>query len=75
MQYRMLGSDSSVRPRPGILNESLERASRLATHDFLVALISNASGANTDTSQLVTTIARHNDVVMLFVYDRELEQI
>lgn len=59
----------SVRPNPGMLNEALRRASRLATHDFLVVLISGAYGASTETQHLVTTIARHNDFLIAFILD------
>jgi hypothetical protein len=43
-QNRALRVDSPMRPNPGMLNEALRRASRLATHDFLVFLISAAGG-------------------------------
>jgi uncharacterized protein (DUF58 family) len=68
-QNRALRADADVRPNPGMLNEALRRASRLATHDHLIVLITDAAGADADTRELLTTIARHNDVLVSFVYD------
>jgi uncharacterized protein (DUF58 family) len=69
VQNRALRVDSPTKPNPAMLNEVLRRASRLATHDFLVVLISDAAGASGDTEQLLTTIARHNDVLISLVFD------
>ena len=66
---RELRADSPTKPDLQMLNEALRRAVRVATHDFLVVLISDAAGSNPDTRQLVTTIARHNDVLIAFVFD------
>ncbi len=68
-QNRALRVDSPTQSNPVMLNEVLRRASRLATHDFLVVLISDASGADAETQQWLTTIARHNDVLISFVLD------
>jgi uncharacterized protein (DUF58 family) len=46
VQNRALRVDSPTKPNPAMLNEVLRRASRLATHDFLVVLISDAAGAS-----------------------------
>ncbi len=64
-----LSADPTLRPNPALLNAALERASRLATHDALVVLITDAAGADAATSRLLTEIARHNDVVVVFVFD------
>jgi uncharacterized protein (DUF58 family) len=68
-QNRALRADTDVRPNPGMLNEALRRTSRLATHDCLVVLISDGDGADANTRALLTTIARHNDVLISFVHD------
>lgn len=68
-QNRTLRADSPVRPNPGMLNEAIRRASRVATHDFLVVLITDGDGENAETRELLTTIARHNDVLVSFVFD------
>lgn len=69
VQNRTLRADMSMTPNPGMLNQVLRHASRLATHDFLVVLISDAAGANLETRQWLTTIARHNDVLIALVVD------
>lgn len=63
---------SAERPgdgRPGRLNEVLERVARIATHDYLVAIVSDFDGADADTRSLVTRLARHNDVLAVLVTD------
>lgn len=54
---------------PEQLNLALRQARDLATHDFLVVLITDAHGANGETRQLATEISQHNDVLVIFVYD------
>lgn len=54
---------------PGGLNEALEAAVRMATHDWLVCLISDAAGADDETTRLVTRLTAHNDVLAIFVHD------
>lgn len=51
------------------LNEALKNVSRLAKHDYLICVISDFDGANEDTQRLMTRLARHNDVIVGFVYD------
>jgi uncharacterized protein (DUF58 family) len=58
-----------TKPAPGMLNEALRRVAQLAAHDCLVVLITDGDGADDQTRELVTTIARHNDVVGAFVFD------
>jgi len=64
-----LRANSDVKPNPRMLNEALRRASRLVTHDYLIVLLTDAAGATPETSELLTTIARHNDVLVSFVFD------
>ena len=52
-----------------MLNEALHGVRRLVTHDVLVAIINDFDGANDETTQLVTRLASHNDVVAIPVYD------
>jgi uncharacterized protein (DUF58 family) len=66
---RALRADSMTKPSPGMLNEALRRARRVATHDFLVLLVTDGDGADAETREILTTIARHNDVVVAFVFD------
>lgn len=51
------------------LNQALGNALRLAKHDHLVVLISDLDGADTETKRLATQLARHNDVLIVAVYD------
>jgi len=51
------------------LNEALRAAARLATHDWLVCLISDAAGEDEETTSLITRICGHNDVLAMFVHD------
>lgn len=68
-QNRALGANSPFKPNPGMLNETLRRVRRIATHDYLVLVISDGDGADAETREVLTTIARHNDVVVAFVSD------
>lgn len=51
------------------LNEVLQRALRVATHDFLVILISDCHGADETSNHLITNLCRHNDLIVSFIYD------
>ncbi len=66
---RTLRADSTTKPSPGMLNEALRRARRVATHDFIVLLVTDGDGSDGETREVITTIARHNDVVVAFVFD------
>jgi uncharacterized protein (DUF58 family) len=60
----------AVASDPAALNRALAQVARLATHDWLVVMISDAAGADAVTTWLVSTIAVHNDVFAIFVFDR-----
>lgn len=65
------GSRNAAPPAsPEKLNEAFRRATRVATHDFLVCLISDGYGADEETVRLVTELSAHNDVMTLFIYDQ-----
>lgn len=51
------------------LNEALEQVARLVTHDHLVVLITDLSGADETTRRLATRLRRRNDVIILWVSD------
>ena len=68
-QNHLLRADSAFAPDPALLNGALARAARLANHDWLVVLISDASGADAQTIELVTRITAHNDFLLVFVHD------
>lgn len=64
-----LSADSDVATDPGALNRALERAHRFVTHDYLVAIISDFTGADEKTRRLVTELRQHNDVLAIPVWD------
>ncbi len=64
-----LSVTAGTEPNPAMFNEVLRRCDRLAKHDCLVCIISDGSGENAETRDLLTRIARHNDVLFGFVHD------
>lgn len=52
------------------LNDALDRACRLATHDWLITVISDFVDADEHTQRLMTKLAAHNDVIVVYVHDR-----
>jgi uncharacterized protein (DUF58 family) len=61
--------DAFRQPGPAMLNGVLERAVRLAKHDYLVCLIGDGAGTDAETVRLVTLLGAHNDVLVVFIYD------
>lgn len=61
--------DGQIQPNPGMLNRVLERALGVAKHDHLLGIVSDFSGADDGTRNVVTRLAVHNDVIAFFVYD------
>lgn len=68
-QNRALTAMSPIAPNPGMLNATLRQASQIMTHDTLLLVLTDAEGADDTTRKILTTIARHNDVVVVFVFD------
>jgi uncharacterized protein (DUF58 family) len=66
---RSLSIKTGVKPNPAMFNEALRRCDRLAKHDCLVCIISDGAGSDEESRQLLTRIARHNDVLFVFVFD------
>lgn len=64
-----LRGDDPRAPDPTLLNEALRRAARLMRHDGLICLISDASGADDETVELVTELTAHNDALTIFIFD------
>ncbi len=64
-----LRADAPWPPAPGMLNEALRRASRLVTHDYAVAVVSDFGGLDDETERLLTQLAGHNDVIAVPIYD------
>jgi uncharacterized protein (DUF58 family) len=72
---RALRADAPARPNPGMLNEVLATADRIAKHDFLIAIISDFDGCDEDTTRLVTRMAQRNDVIAIPVFDPSSQQL
>lgn len=68
-QNHELRADKEVARRPERLNEVLRGAARLATHDWLVCVISDFDGADDETRALLSRMATHNDVLAVLVHD------
>ncbi len=64
-----LHAGAGATPNPGMLNEVLEQAARVAKHDYLVAIISDFDGADETTRRLVMRMAQQNDVLCALVHD------
>ena len=68
-QNGALGAGDARPADPGLFNEALRRAAHLATHDWLICLITDAAGADAESVRLITGLTAHNDVLTIFVYD------
>jgi uncharacterized protein (DUF58 family) len=66
-QRLRVGSD--IEPNPGMLNDALRKAARLAPHDVLVVIVSDFFGVDAETERLAASLAEHNDVLGLLVHD------
>lgn len=64
-----LRAEGGQRSEPEQLNRVLERAARLASHDHLVILVSDLDGIDDETPGLLNRLSRHNDVMVILVYD------
>lgn len=60
---------SGIEANPGMLNEALRKAVRLAPHDVLVVIVSDFFGVDAETERLSANLAAHNDVLGLLVHD------
>ncbi len=72
---RQLRVDGEVESNPTMLNKMLRKAALIAQHDWLIAIISDFSGADEETSRLLTRLGHHNDVLSIFVYDEMEEKL
>lgn len=53
----------------GQLNQALEKATRLASHDALIVMITDFEGADDRTLELTTRLSEHNDLLGIHVFD------
>jgi uncharacterized protein (DUF58 family) len=68
-QNHALSISGDIRPDPAMLNQALHRTLRLATHDFLICVITDGAGGTDETQHLLTRMGQHNDVLIGFVHD------
>jgi uncharacterized protein (DUF58 family) len=67
MNERLSAGSSEFRSEG--LNDALRRAVNVAVHDYLVVLITDYAGDDEKTQELATTLASHNDVLAVLLYD------
>lgn len=70
-----LRADSAVRANAGQLDAALRAALHLATHDYLVCIVSDFLGADEQTLQLIRELAAHNDVIAALVFDPSAKSV
>lgn len=68
-QNHALRADTQPLPKVTPLNATLQAAARLARHDHLVIVISDFDGIDGQTQQLISSIARHNDLIAVQIED------
>ncbi len=68
-QNQALGVGRGIAAAPAMLNAALEQATRRASHDASVIVISDFDGADDATRKMIGAMTRHNDVVALLVHD------
>ena len=66
---RRLSADSPAKPNAKMLGQVIQQASRLATHDFLVAVISDFHGYDETVLRHLRRIRQHNDLIAALVHD------
>lgn len=71
--HRLQASSPAINPLP--LNRVLEAVTRIARRDHLVIVLSDFDGVDGNTDRLVSSIARHNDLVLGLVTDPLAENV
>jgi uncharacterized protein (DUF58 family) len=64
-----LSADTPSRPNPNMLEQVIQQTSRIATHDFLVTIISDFHGYNETVLRYLRRIRQHNDMIAALVHD------
>ncbi len=68
-RHRTTGSNPSVRPQEDYLSEALRNVRRVAKHGSTIFLISDYRSLNEQARIHIRQLARHNDIVGIFVSD------
>jgi uncharacterized protein (DUF58 family) len=70
-----LNTQAIADSNPDMLNKTLGHVQRLATHDSLVIVITDGSGASDETIRRAAQISRRNDLVWVRIFDPLEEQL
>lgn len=65
----LLRSGGSIKPDPRQLIRALREVERVASHDYLIVIISDMDGWNAEAVKRIKRLARHNDVIGALVFD------
>ena len=68
-QNNDLSVDKAIRANKEMLDQALEKTVHLAGHDYLICVISDFSGLSEKSLHHVKQLVRHNDVMLLPIYD------
>lgn len=68
-QNNDLSVDRETQSNKEMLDQALEKAVRLAGHDYLICVISDFYGLSDKSLYHVKQLCRHNDVMLLLIYD------
>ncbi len=66
---RQLPLRETLKPNTGLLNEMLQRARAVVTHDYVVAVIAELSYLNDESKQYLRSMAYHNNVMLIHIED------
>jgi len=72
---KLLCSASFENSHPEMLDQVLKRTINTAKHDFLIVVISDFYGFNPVTHRLMSNLTRHNDMILIQVYDPMEEKL
>ena len=68
-QNQSLGVKRNIIAKKKMLDQTLERARHLASHDYFICVISDFFGLSDKSLHLIKLLSRHNDVMLLPIYD------
>jgi len=66
---KILPGRKRVQPNTALLNQALQRTLSSITHDYVVTVISDFSAINEETKHHLRSLANHNDVILIHIYD------
>jgi uncharacterized protein (DUF58 family) len=56
-------------PNINLLNQMLQRTQAAVTHDYVIVIISDFSAINAETKMYLRGMSRHNEVILVHIYD------